>query len=1374
MKRYLTPVLFSLAFASGAWAVPQQIYSIYGTVTNPPQEDVTIFVNYGSLLLNTVTVNSNFVYPVGDSAGLNSLPFSTKDTLYFTNTSSGVLAGTNGFNFETITETTIHSASVFVNDGVVTGFDYLPAPDSYSTTAGTTAIPAGSVPVASQVQVLATNILSDGTISVGNAGVLNLTGSNISIANGALVAGAVNTGGANFNPYDPLDTTGEGDRVAHFGSGGFYVNPPGVYDLYWGVTPTKTPLDLSTLSPPFTSGVYVQIRQGDGGEVGFGLPLSTNAIWSTNVFTHPIDQSNTMFNIVFVNTNFYDLNGQLDTNITATVGFPPITYTLIGGAGDSNGDIEPIVRFAMPVQDVITGDTVTNAVYLTDIGGIFDTLTDELNAAEADGFARPNAFVITTTTPDDWIDYFPADTNYDPNLIYEPNTYSSKTVTPVVASYGAQIGRNPAELSGSFNFVTSIDFFNSNGGSFDGLNLSYTGDEVILPDPTNDAARIQLTGNQVNLSNSRLRTEGIITINTSNLVGNVTGRDWGQIDAQLGVTNGNLVISNFFPTNFQRLRGNIYAYHLNWNNTVTNGFTNTYHYHLLVVDQNLGGNFRSVIRNLALTGTNSVQVIDSLYVINQFAFNTTNLTINSNAVFTQNAGNWMPTNTPYLQNLLVNTNASIAVDNLIDIGFDATKTPTTPTGRKYKVASVTNLGTMSANSILLQSATFENDGSIDTGTNGSMLIEAASIGLGLDLTNSAPNVLQADNNITLSAVTMGLSNSLIFAGGSNGNGLGNLLLQTTPQGQITDFASGAPATNTYTTNIWQVTDGFSLPVKPATGDLYGTEIVTIATNFTVALHTWAGVDWSNSLQGWSDNMVIGHLKLSHQSPGAELHFTGATSTSHYGMYVDYLELDTNNLGESTNYRSGILIDSNLTIYFAAANVDPIKLESAYTNRLVWVPTFWGPNSTVSVPYTNCSGMTNYCLMNVNLAFSPVIGFFTNNVNGDLVPNAFNQPFVLNDPNGNCADVATNFTSCGGDMTTFRDFTLLTAANTAVNVDISTVGKGTLSPNLKQSQVALGRKITLTATPATGWEFGGWTARGLADDVDISKRVLKFTVQNDIMLTATFVPKTFTLVQGAYYGLFMPTNGTASPATSGWFTMTVTEQGVCSGRLLMGPDTYSFSSKLATNGTSAFATVDAYHGKQTVSVSLNLDLSGTNGQVTGYVGIAAVQLLGNLAPTWTSKEPSPFASQYTMTLTNENSNSLAIGDSYGALTVSKEGVLSVAGQLADGNAFSQSVPISEDGMWPFYAYVSQGQDFLLGWVSFASSPDHGPCAGTDEYCLEQRREFQGPLLPGGLHESLQSDRFRLCILTRERAGSDAGESRGCFKRGRTRRATNLLA
>ena len=84
------------------------------------------------------------------------------------------------------------------------------------------------------------------------------------------------------------------------------------------------------------------------------------------------------------------------------------------------------------------------------------------------------------------------------------------------------------------------------------------------------------------------------------------------------------------------------------------------------------------------------------------------------------------------------------------------------------------------------------------------------------------------------------------------------------------------------------------------GDLFGTEITTIATNFNVVNHVWAGTDYSNNVAlGFSNNAVIGHLKLSRQSPNSLMVFSGAGAKN--GMYVDYLELDPSSYSYS-NYR----------------------------------------------------------------------------------------------------------------------------------------------------------------------------------------------------------------------------------------------------------------------------------------------------------------------------------------------------------------------------------------------------------------------------------------------------------------------------------------
>ena len=206
-------------------------------------------------------------------------------------------------------------------------------------------------------------------------------------------------------------------------------------------------------------------------------------------------------------------------------------------------------------------------------------------------------------------------------------------------------------------------------------------------------------------------------------------------------------------------------------------------------------------------------------------------------------------------------------------------------------------------------------------------------------------------------------------------------------------------------------------------------------------------------------------------------------------------------------------------------------------------------------------------------------------------------------------------------------------------------------------------------------------------------------------TSGFTNQTVASVKGTYNGLFYDTNQPSS-ANSGFFTFTLSKSGAFSGRLLMGPTNYTFSGSGSNkfNSTNAVQVI-AKHGGQSLTVNLQLvDTADGTAGVQGYVSNETwvAQLQGDLKPVWTAKNPSPYAGRYTMVLTNGGTNSVPGGDSYGCLTVSKPGILSVAGNLADGKAFSQSVPISTNGLWPFYTYVAGSGDFLLGWIAFQSS------------------------------------------------------------------------
>jgi hypothetical protein len=160
---------------------------------------------------------------------------------------------------------------------------------------------------------------------------------------------------------------------------------------------------------------------------------------------------------------------------------------------------------------------------------------------------------------------------------------------------------------------------------------------------------------------------------------------------------------------------------------------------------------------------------------------------------------------------------------------------------------------------------------------------------------------------------------------------------------------------------------------------------------------------------------------------------------------------------------------------------------------------------------------------------------------------------------------------------------------------------------------------------------------------------------------------------------------------------------------MGPATYSFSGAGSNKfNSNDIAMVTAKSGSQTLAVTLQLQqvqtANGLSAQVQGEVngGTWVAPLIGNLKPVWTPRNPAPFKGRYTLVIANDGASNAPAGDGYGCLTVSKLGVLSAGGKLADGRTFSQSAPLSAGGQWPFYAYAGGGKDVVLGWISFQSS------------------------------------------------------------------------
>ncbi len=1315
MKHFIATTSLAAGLGCAALAGPSAIYQNYGVVTQPPVVDALAFFNAGDFEIETVSAynltNLNSIFGNGYSV----LPYMTKDTLYFTNTSSGLMLGEPGFEFGTTTSTARHSAGVFLNAGTVEGVDTIAPLYLFSVPGGTSWVPtpADSQPIASQVLVMATNIINTGDMAVGDCGVLRLVGNNVTNAYATLTAGAVDRTGLSVGLLTSQNLMTETGLQGQFdwsitGGLNFFIGSPGVDDVFWGVT-NGVNLELDTFSPPLTPALGVGLRGVFGGNFGAGftgyplsLPLNNNAQWGVSVFSYYANSpTNIYYNIVFVNTNL------AGTNLSAAVGFSSASFpqALIGVAPNDLNGIEAIVEFSEPVHDVVTGQTVTNAVYLLDDGAYLGAMNMADNASLPDGFGRPNAFELTTVTPDEWYFAFGGNYPYDPTLIYADGEYNSKLVPYVAAEYGAQIGRNPADLLGSFSSLVSANVLQFNPYLAEGLL------DVNLHDPTNEPGRIEISAGNLDMTRALLRAEGMVILNVTNLTGGgAAGVDWGEINGTIGATNGALVISNLFPGTFQRLRGDIYAWSATWANLQTNNgpfansnnpaaVTNNVHYHMLVVDQNLFGTFASTARNLKFTGKKSIVLQDDLSIINQAVFQTTNLTINSSVTFSQNAQDFTPATTPGLQNLFIGTNGVLDAFSTLDVGFNLNQGQGVPAGQKYTVNTITNFGQMIATAPLLELRIFENDGDITSDNGGSIVVEANTLGLGLALTNNT-NSFYANGNVSFSANAIQARNSFISAG-VPGSEAGSLTLYA--PGQLTDFVSSTPVldgTNVVNeiNNYWVVYGGgFSMPVKPASGDLFGTEITTSVTGSQQAFHVWAGQDRGANNAGFVNNAVIGRLVLDRESAGSILRFSAAGAKN--AMYLDYLELT--NYAYS-DYREGLVIDPNFTIYFADCNGDPAKLMEVYP-QLKWVQSFAGPNSTQVVPYF---GSSNVCLVNYALAHSLDVSFWNGIPNYYLYQDSW--PYILNDPSN-----PTNTIPCSQA----QQLSLLVATRQAGGgsglvlnlMTVSVNGAGTISPALEASQMALGQTYHLTATPSNGWVFNGWTTAGLGSQVSTQSRLLSFAFVTNTVITANFIPNPFVPLQGVYNGLFFQSNG-IDPGSAGAFTLTLAKSGTFSGRLLMGPSAYAFNSQFSAGGA---AQVQAKYGAKSLALKLQLDTTGQNGRIYGNVngGSWDAELSGDLAPVWTSRNPSPLAGHYTMALPWDTGTiSKPGGDSYGVVTVNKLGVVTVAGALADGTAFSASAPVSSGGQWPFYAYAAAGKDTVLGWVSVGANGLTGTNAG----------------------------------------------------------------
>jgi hypothetical protein len=837
-----------------------------------------------------------------------SIPYDFTDVQYYTN--RGTMTALPGFRFDTSFSVGVSQPAVdFVNEAgaSIQALDRVAVISQFS----------DQVVSPSYLLVSAQNIANHGIMQTGAAGLLQLTGTNIDVSRGGLGIGRIE----------------ESSTFSANIQNGTYFPDPGIYDVYWGGYTNAFMRVGSLLSISKTA---------------TNVTSPPHAVTNSSVFAFPLSETLALKNpisSVLTNVGGSDPTTKAPTNIMRQAAFIAFSDTNFVGTIKWAPSPDPafslqtaIIEIKLPDTNVITGNLEYSTLYLMDTMASSTNYLMLTNQAALPETYLPATYQLTRQPPFEWFTAAGGKGSLTNTFFYNSgDTNFLPVVTNLYAAYSARID-----------------------------DLSSEPPAVPLLDPTQYPGRVEITGENVDLTRTRIRGTGLVSIKAANLISATNMMlDAENVLFNMAVPSGDtLNVQGTIPEKVVRLNGSLRAWSAIWTNylgipvtiattdasgNATNVATNQLveiDYHALIVDATgLLATKPVITHDLVLHG-DAIVLNDPLSVVRNYFFDTTNLTLN--AALNLNTNDWYSTNAPSLKSLTIGKAGSITVGDVANLGEDIAS----------GYDSFVNNGTITANGILIKAASFTSSGTLNSLVDGITIEAQTAQFLGASTLSS--------NDLAISAENIRFSASTNLAAGA---------ITITASGSLSDSGAGA-------NNLFGTTGGFNLPVKPGTGDLLGTTIGTFGPRFQLVNHVWAGEDRGPNASGFQDNVAIGTLVLDGDT-GFTLNFTGATGKN--GMYVQYLQLNpalTNALAAG-NLSSVLTVDPSLTIYFADSNVDPTQLQDQSGGRLVKVD-FVGAASYVQVPTR--SGATQQ--MSAAVRESTTI-----DSDGDGIPNAY-DPFPL--------------------------------------------------------------------------------------------------------------------------------------------------------------------------------------------------------------------------------------------------------------------------------------------------------------------------------------------------------------------------------------------
>jgi hypothetical protein len=295
------------------------------------------------------------------------------------------------------------------------------------------------------------------------------------------------------------------------------------------------------------------------------------------------------------------------------------------------------------------------------------------------------------------------------------------------------------------------------------------------------------------------------------------------------------------------------------------------------------------------------------------------------------------------------------------------------------------------------------------------------------------------------------------------------------------------------------------------------------------------------------------------------------------------------------------------------------------------------------------------------------------------------------------DSTITITVSDGTMTASTTFQLsvqLPPAGPANLIIVTVNGAGSVTPNLNGQQLALGKSYSMTAVPASGQVFNGWSGK-----ISSPSPTLSFVAESNMVLQANFVPNPFTPVAGSYNGLFYE-NDAVRLTSAGSFKVSVTSKGTYTGTFILGASRYTIKGQF----NSLYQATNLILRTTGTPLSVNLRV-GTGGEMDRIFGTLSdgtwtANLLGDRAVFNAKTNLAPLAGSYTIIIPGADGNpSIPAGHGWGTVKVATSGLVTFAGSLADGTKVTQSSSISKLGAWPFYAPLSKGAGSVVSWLVF---------------------------------------------------------------------------